>query len=249
MARKGSAKYQPLSYPNPDTVRIPDFTLLRSKKELRFILEIAAAARENLFAIRGPTGGVELSQALGKMEFRLLDLMNRGQDGDPPGTPGIVTGVRLGYVIGTMENGSGVAHPNQSEAHYTAAMTIISAEIAQKMPPTVMSEFATECGYFLGRSGDEALDTLTDIAEKNGEKLRNQEEFDAENARISKSAEGESGTEEAEAGTDITGAEVGAVTDDDELDEAEVEYDMSAWTSSQCSAFTRRLDEAGIPWF
>jgi hypothetical protein len=48
----------------------------------------------------------------------------------------------------------------------------------------------------------------------------------------------------------ITGAEVGAVTDhDDGLDEAEVEYDMSAWTSSQCSAFTRRLDKAAIPWF
>ena len=29
----------------------------------------------------------------------------------------------------------------------------------------------------------------------------------------------------------------------------EVEYHMSAWTSGQRSAFTRRLDEADIPWF
>ena len=203
MARKCSAKYQLLSSPDPEKIRIPDAALLRSKKDVQVIQEIAAAARDNLFAIRGPTGGVELSQVLGKLEFRLLDLMNPGQSDDTPGAPAIVTGVRLGYVIGTMENGSRVAHSNQSEAHYRWAMTLISSEIAQWSPPTAMSEFATECGYFLGRSGDKALDYLTEIAERNGEKLRNQE-FDAESARISKSAEGESGTEEPEVGTDIT---------------------------------------------
>ena len=56
-----------------------------------------------------------------------------------------------------MENESGVAHPNESEVHYTTAMTLISSEFARKVPPTVMSEFATECGYFLARSGDKAL--------------------------------------------------------------------------------------------
>lgn len=150
---------------------MPDVALLGKKKELRLIEEIAIAARANVLAIQN-TGGGDLSQALGKLEFRFLELMNRGEEGDPPGTSGVVAAIRLGYVIGTMENGSGVAHPNESEVHYTTAMTLISSEFAEKMPPTVMSEFATECGYFLARSGDKAFDTLTKFVEKNAENLR-----------------------------------------------------------------------------
>ena len=170
MTRRGSARYQPFTYPDPARIRIPDVALLGKKKEFRLIEEIAIAARANVLAIRGDGG--ELSQALGKLEGRFLDLMNPGEEGDPLGTPGFVAGIRLGYVIGTMENESGVAHPNESEVHYTTAMTLISSEFAQKVPPTVMSEFATECGYFLARSGDHALDTLTKVVEKNAENLR-----------------------------------------------------------------------------
>lgn len=172
MARKGKAKYQRLSYPDPGMIRIPDGSLLQSKKEVRLIQEIIEAAQENLAKFSGPTAGVELSEALGKLEFRLLDLLNPGQEGDPPGTPAIVLGARLGYMIGTMENGSGVAHPNESEMHYATAMTFISAQISERFPPTIMSEFATESGYVLARSGDTELDALTTIAQNNAEKLR-----------------------------------------------------------------------------
>ena len=170
MTRRGSARYQPLAYPDPATIRMPDVALLGKKKEYRLVEEIAIAARANVLAIQGDGG--ELSQALGKLEGRFLDLMNQGEEGDPPGTPGVVAGIRLGYVIGTMEKESGVAHPNESEVHYTTAMTLISSEFAQKVPPTVMSEFATECGYFLARSSDKAIDTLTKFVEKNSENLR-----------------------------------------------------------------------------
>ena len=51
-------------------------------------------------------------------------------------------------------------------------MTLIGSEFAQKVPPTEMSEFATECGYFLARSGDKALDTLSKSVEKNSQSLR-----------------------------------------------------------------------------
>ena len=51
-------------------------------------------------------------------------------------------------------------------------MTLIGSEFAQKVPPTVMSEFATECGYFLARSGDKALGTLSKSVEKNSQSLR-----------------------------------------------------------------------------
>ena len=169
MTRRGSARYQPITYPDPATIRMPDVALLGKKKEYRLVEEIAIAARANVLAIQGDGG--ELSQALGELEGRFLDLMNPGEESDPPGTPGIVTGIRLGFVIGTLENESGVAHPNESEVHYTTAMTLISSEFAQKVPPTAMSEFATECGYFLARSGDNALDTLTKLVEKNAENL------------------------------------------------------------------------------
>jgi hypothetical protein len=175
MARKDSARYQSLNAPDPNNMRIPDVALLHNKKELRAVLEIVKVARDNLLGIlEGPTGGGGVSQALGKLELRLLEMMNPGQIVDPPGTPPIVAEVRLGYVIGTMENGSGVAHVNQSEVHYTTAMSIISSELSRVRQSTAMSEFATECGYVLARSSDKALDTLIEIAEQNAEKLRPQ---------------------------------------------------------------------------
>jgi hypothetical protein len=172
MARKGSAKYSPMSSPAPNVMRMPDMDLMRNKKDVRLIQEIADAARDNWTGIRGPTGGVDLSQALGKLELNLLGMMNPGEEGDPPDTPAIVANARLGYVIGTMENGSGVAHAGECECHYSTAMVMISSEIAQMVTPTTMSEFALEAGYYLARTSDRTIDALLDIANRNVEALR-----------------------------------------------------------------------------
>jgi len=172
MTRKGGAKYTSMESPQPGQIRIPDMALLSNKKQKSLVQEIAVAARQNLAAIAGSTGGTALSQALGKLEYRLLDLLNPGKSEDPPGTPAIIAGARLGYVIGVMENGSGVAHEGRSESHYTTAMVIISSELSQSLPPTAMSEFATECGYYLARTNDQSLAALADLATARAELLR-----------------------------------------------------------------------------
>ncbi len=244
MARKGSAKYQPLSYPNPGTIRIPDVALLRSKRQLRLIQEIAAAAWDNLSAIMRRTGCIELSQALGKLEFTLVDLMNPNKEADQPDTRAIVAGTRLGYVIGTMENGSGVAHSNQSESHYTAAMLLISARLADELPPTAMSEFATECGYVLARSGDEALDILTEIAEKHAEKLRTA-------SRPQHAAPGSDfgtgSTSTPQHAAKPPGSELSS-SSTEHPEDYDIDYDLTEWTSDHRTRLTRLLDATGIPF-
>ncbi len=150
---------------------MPDVDLMRNQKDMRLIQEIADVARENWKGIRGPTGGVDLSRALGKLEYELLDMMNPGAEDDPPDTPSIVANTRLGYVIGIMENGSGVAHAGECESHYSMAMIMISAEIAQMAPPTTMSEFGLEAGYYLARTNDRTIEALLGIAERNAEAL------------------------------------------------------------------------------
>ncbi len=171
MNRKGTAKYTPMSSPHPDRMRTLDVTLLRNKKEVRLVQEIATAARQHFKEIKRPTGSVGGSQALGMLEYRLVNLMNPGEEQKPPSAPGIVAGARLGYVIGVMENGSGIAHDGQCEAHYTNAMVVISTEFSRVLPPTAMSEFATECGYYLARTHDQTLDGLMEIANQHAVKL------------------------------------------------------------------------------
>jgi hypothetical protein len=51
-------------------------------------------------------------------------------------------------------------------------MSVISSQFAQRFTPTVMSEFATECGLVLARSGDQVLDALMEIANENADSLR-----------------------------------------------------------------------------
>ncbi len=170
--RKGAAKYIPMSSPNPERVMLPDLSILKDRNHLRLTQEIAGVARENLLSIKGPTGGVDLSPALGKLEHRLLDLLDPDEKENPPSTPAILTGARLGYLIGRMENGSGVAHAGECEVHYLLALDMVGAEVARIASPTVMSTFATECGYYLARTNDRTLDGLTKVANRYAEMLR-----------------------------------------------------------------------------
>lgn len=170
--RRDLAAYRPLVLPAPDTLRLPDVGPLSKKAEAAVCHEIAKFALDHWLKFRGPKGGAELSEALGDFETDYLDLFAPGSDNGPEDRPSILAYGRLGYVVGQMENASGVARTGESEHHYTSALGLLSAQLSQQVPQTVRSDFAMECGYYLARVGDEAYDDLIEIAEDGIETLR-----------------------------------------------------------------------------
>jgi len=151
--KKGKAVYVPLARPKAGVVRLADLALA-TPKEFPYSMEIAAVAKDNLLSL--PGAGAALSGALRTFEDHLVDLA-KGEDDKE-----IRMGARLGYVLGTMENGSGVEHPRESERHYLMAMMLLTTTIGNTATP--LFEFACDSGYVLARSRDRDLDALVNNA-------------------------------------------------------------------------------------
>ena len=89
------------------------------------------------------------------------DLHSLGGRGDRD----IDLGALIGYMIGTLENTSGVERSGESECHYLLALELITSRYREEVRvPGPLFEFAIDGGYFLARTRDRSLDRLLQIA-------------------------------------------------------------------------------------
>ena len=142
-------------------VSIPDMGLFANARERAFCMEIASVARENLLSL--PEAGGTLSVRLGIFEGQVMALMGVEDDA---GAKEIRIAARLGYVVGAMENGSGVEHSEQSEIHYLMALDLVTMTLGNTA--SFMFEFTSSGGYFLARTRDQGLQPLVYAARGGG---------------------------------------------------------------------------------
>jgi hypothetical protein len=114
----------------------------------------------------------DLAPALRMFVSYLIDLLVGDDGNDREGfRDSVFTGAALGYVIGMMENASGVAKPGRSEGHYRMAMELAQANLPEELR-TLAYEYAKESGYYLARKGAISLDEIVAGASAYVDELR-----------------------------------------------------------------------------
>ena len=165
--QEGQSPIRFLVLPEVGDVSIPDMGLFANARERAFCMEIASVARENLLSL--PEAGGTLSVRLGIFEGQVMALMGVEDDA---GAKEIRIAARLGYVVGAMENGSGVEHSEQSEIHYLMALDLVTMTLGNTA--SFMFEFTSSGGYFLARTRDQGLQPLVYAARRGVAELRSQ---------------------------------------------------------------------------
>jgi hypothetical protein len=131
--------------------------LLSNEAERDKVVSLAGAAHESVMKVQ--VAG-ELAPVLGMFVAYLVDVLVGDDERYCPAFEGpVCLGATLGYVIGTMENASGVARPGKSEGHYQMAMHVAQAGLPLDLQ-TIAYEYAKESGYYLARTGEDSFDEI-----------------------------------------------------------------------------------------
>jgi hypothetical protein len=144
-------------------------TLLSNEVERDEIVSLAAAAHESVMKVQ--VAG-DLAPVLGMFVAYLVDLLGGDDEKDREAFEGpVCMGATLGYVIGMMENTSGVARSDKSEGHYQMAMHVAQAGLPLDLQ-TIAYEYAKESGYYLARTGEVLFDEIVTEASACADQLR-----------------------------------------------------------------------------
>jgi len=170
LSKKGKARYVSLVLPEVGQVRLSNVALFANARERAFCMEIASVAQDNLLSL--PEAGGTLSVRLGIFEGQVMALLGGEVGVGDAGAKEIRIAARLGYVVGTMENGSGVEHSEQSEIHYLMALDLLTMTLGNTA--SFMFEFTSSGGYFLARTRDQGLQPLVYSARRGVAELRSQ---------------------------------------------------------------------------
>lgn len=157
LVRKKSETYALLSAPTMDGVAIPNLQALSSgpdRETIKLLVEFARSQFETLGA-----NGIELKYP-GSTQLR-SSLVDSFSDGRPElGTEidkALSFSIPGGWLIGEMENASGVAKLGLSEGHYWSAMVALSVTDGQDERFSRETHFSCWAAYFVARRGVEAL--------------------------------------------------------------------------------------------
>jgi hypothetical protein len=161
-----------IQFPTPGATRVPseaEMALLSNEVERNKIASLAAVAHDHVMKVQGVG---DLASVLGMFVVYLVDLLGDGEEKDREAfEEPVCMGATLGYVIGTMENASGVARPAESEGHYLMAMHVAQAGLPVDLQ-TIAYEYAKESGYYLARTGEASFDEIVSKASGCVDQLR-----------------------------------------------------------------------------
>jgi hypothetical protein len=155
--KKVRLAYEDLLEPSLWRMRIPPVQLMKRSVDSDAVNEIADMASRNLLSVlKSKPGG--LSDALDTLVAHLRQILGESHAGAAFIGPGI------GYIIGEMENQSGVEVAGQSEQHYVMALWMSEAQMPEGATASTYFGFACDCGYYLARTRDASLAQLCDFA-------------------------------------------------------------------------------------
>lgn len=157
MDNKIEAVYGDLSKPSIQEFYFPPVELMQREQDRDFIVATAQSATEAMVdAMKSPEPVSPQLYRLGRVFGELL--------GREPHGGAIVAGSVIGYIIGEMENESGVEREGMSEQHYECALQCAMAFLPDEVTDSYYFLFAEECGYYLARMRGRGLDDLCAIA-------------------------------------------------------------------------------------
>jgi hypothetical protein len=148
--------YEPLREPSIQTIRIPHLELMQREEDRDIIVATAKFATEAMVAAMDAPE--PLSQHLYRLQRCFAVLLGREPHGGA-----IVAGANIGYIIGEMENESGVEREGMSEQHYACALRCVMLNLPDDVTNSVYFGFIEDCGYYLARIGGLGLDDLRTI--------------------------------------------------------------------------------------
>jgi hypothetical protein len=161
-----------LCFPVPGATPVPseaEMGLLGDEAERDRISSLAAAAHDQVMKVQGVG---DLDSVLAMLVAYLVDLLGDGEETEREAFEGpVCMGATLGYVIGTMENASGVARAGKSEAHYLMAMHVAQAGLPVELQ-TIAYQYAKESGYCLARNGEDCFNEIVAEASTCVDQLR-----------------------------------------------------------------------------
>jgi len=96
-----------------------------------------------------------LSPQLYRLQRCFAELLGRG-----PHEGAVVAGATIGFVIGGMENESGVEREGMSEQHYECVLPAVMSFLPDAVTNSYYFQFVEDCGYYLARMRGAGLDDL-----------------------------------------------------------------------------------------
>jgi hypothetical protein len=148
--------YEPLREPSIQTIRIPHLELMQREEDRDIIVATAKLATEAMVA------AMDAPEPLSRHLYRLQRCFEVLLGREPHGRA-IVAGANIGYIIGEMENESGVEREGMSEQHYACALHCVTLNLPSDVTNSVYFGFIEDCGYYLARIGGLGLDDLRTI--------------------------------------------------------------------------------------
>jgi hypothetical protein len=128
--------YSPLVGPEFGAWTMPDVRALRRDPEVvNFIMKWVKAQ------IAEAAQGAPVPPEISAVQEALLQAFAQSRPEQRPSLrPDVYLGCHIGYLVGVMENGGGVARPGYSEGHYWTALAMLLAQLPD-------GPFGEEVGY------------------------------------------------------------------------------------------------------
>jgi hypothetical protein len=153
--------YSPLSFPRFGNLA---FLNLRVPKRDSFVVQGIMDVAMNNLDKTGPAAFAQRAPSAAILEQELVVLFSKGDDSVIPRLgPQVAAGVQIGYMIGILENNSGIARHDQAEGHYWNALAMMNLQLSQQLPTEEFweeSNYSIAAGYYLGRKGHLAIQEL-----------------------------------------------------------------------------------------
>jgi hypothetical protein len=146
------AVYEALRKPSLRLMRLPHLELMNRDEDSDIIVAAAKSATEAMAATLNAPG--PLSPQLDRLKHCFADLLGRTHGG------AIVAGATIGFIIGGMENESGVEREGMSEQHYECVLPCVMVFLPDDVTDSVYFGFIEECGYYLARMRGTGLEDL-----------------------------------------------------------------------------------------
>jgi hypothetical protein len=152
--------YQPLNLPKLGMLPTLNFQVVRSESGV--VLALATSVMERMSRV----GVAELETKLpGLQNLReeLVDAFSHRCESQEEAIGAVVAkSVTGGWLVGELENRSGIAKPGFSEGHYWSGLVALWGLLAQPRSDGFEFEevFSLEAGYYVARSGMQSLDAV-----------------------------------------------------------------------------------------
>jgi len=156
---KPKHSYFKLQVPAYQSFLMPDPRVMQ--KDAKVVAAMADHVIENL-----ETLPVDLGQQLptvATLERQLVGIFAQGNEEFARQlAPGIFVGTRAGYLMGVMENHSGVSRHDGCETHYWTALILMRLKLTKGIEDAIalQTDYSFAAGYYLGRKGDIALNEI-----------------------------------------------------------------------------------------